>query len=211
MLFLLIGTQNSNGQNYRRQNKSEVFFENIYLGDNLEICLAKGTVQYNPDYNAETVVENDISMLELANNHIVDSYFTNSDVKFDGNNIIKEIVLKFQQDKKGTGKTAKQVFNYMTQYFCQRYQGMKTGTINEDKVDKKYKECEVKFRQTGMTNLWETNRIKISLKSYDNYLLDSYNVHKKFNPESFDAMSYIKWLEIDSKNGKWVELKISVK
>ena len=109
------------------QSKPEVFFENINVGDNLETCLAKGTVQNNPDYNKETLIKNDISMIELANNHIANSYFTNSEVIFDRNNIIKEIVLKFQQDKKGKGKTAKEVFNYMTQYFCQRYQGMKTA------------------------------------------------------------------------------------
>ena len=59
-LFCLVGCQ----------PKPEVLFENIYIGDNLETCLAKGTVQNNPDYNKETVIKNDISMIELANNNI---------------------------------------------------------------------------------------------------------------------------------------------
>ena len=193
------------------QSKPEVFFENINVGDNLETCLAKGTVQNNPDYNKETLIKNDISMIELANNHIANSYFTNSEVIFDKNNIIKEIVLKFQQDKKGKGKTAKEVFNYMTQYFCQRYQGMKTETINEEKEDNQYKELGIKFSQEGMTNIWETNKIKMILKSYDNTLIDRYNVHATLNSEPLSVMNSLKWWDIESKEGKWVELNISVK
>ena len=193
------------------QSKPEVFFENINVGDNLETCLAKGTVQNNPDYNKETLIKNDISMIELANNHIANSYFTNSEVIFDRNNIIKEIVLKFQQDKKGKGKTAKEVFNYMTQYFCQRYQGMKPETINEEKEDNQYKELGIKFSQEGMTNIWETNKIKMILKSYDNTLIDRYNVHATLNSEPFSVMNSLKWWDIESKEGKWVELNISVK
>ena len=193
------------------QSKPEVFFENINVGDNLETCLAKGTVQNNPDYNKVTLFKNDISMIELANNHIANSYFTNSEVIFDRNNIIKEIVLKFQQDKKGKGKTAKEVFNYMTQYFCQRYQGMKTETINEEKEDNQYKELGIKFSQVGMTNIWETNKIKMILKSYDNTLIDRYNVHATLNSEPFSVMNSLKWWDIESKEGKWVELNISVK
>ena len=193
------------------QSKPEVFFENINVGDNPETCLAKGTVQNNPDYNKETLIKNDISMIELANNHIANSYFTNSEVIFDKNNIIKEIVLKFQQDKKGKGKTAKEVFNYMTQYFCQRYQGMKTETINEEKEDNQYKELGIKFSQEGMTNIWETNKIKMILKSYDNTLIDRYNVHATLNSEPLSVMNSLKWWDIESKEGKWVELNISVK
>lgn len=200
-LFCLVGCQ----------PKPEVLFENIYIGDNLETCLAKGTVQNNPDYNKETVIKNDISMIELANNHIADSYFTKSEVIFDGNNIIKEIVLKFQQDKKGKGKTAKEVFNYMTQYFCQRYQGMKTETIDEEKADNQYKEHGVKFSLDGMANIWETSRIKMTLKSYDKTLIDRYNIHKILNSEPFSVMNSLKWWDIESKEGKWVELNISVK
>lgn len=203
-VFILAGCQNVGSQ-----NKPVVLFENIYVGDNLETCLAKGYVQYNPDYNNETLIESDISMIELANNYIASTYFTNSGVVFGKNNIVKEIKLKFQQKK--TGKTAKDVFNYMTQYFCQRYQGMETEILNIEKEDDRYKECRVKFKQEGLVNIWETAKIKIILKSYDNTLMDRYNVHKTFNPESFDALGYLTWLDIDSKEGKWIELNIIVK
>lgn len=193
------------------QAKPEVFFENINIGDNLETCLAKGAIRHNPDYSKETIIKNHISMIELANNNIANSYFSNSDVKFDENNIVKEIKLTFQQDNKGKGKTAKEVFNYMTQYFCQRYQGMKTKVINEEKVDNNYNTYEVIFKEGGMSNIWESNRIKVTLKSYDKTLLNRYNVHKFFNPESFDVLSYITWLDIESKEGKWVELIILLK
>ena len=182
------------------QFKPEVLFENINVGDNLEVCLAKGFVQHNT---------NDENLFELRNNNIANTYFTNSEVKFDEKSTVKEIKLKFHESKKG--KTAKEVFNFMTQYFCQRYQGMKTRTINEDKVDKNYNAYEVKFRKGGISNIWETNRIKITLKSYDNTLLNRYNVHNYYNSESFDALGYLTWLDIDSKEGKWVELNISVK
>ena len=33
------------------QTKPVVLFENINIGDNLETCLANGTIQNNPDYN----------------------------------------------------------------------------------------------------------------------------------------------------------------
>ena len=191
------------------QNKPVVLFEDIYIGDNLETCLAKGTVRYNPDYNTETIIENDISMIELANNYIASSYFTNSEVKFDRKNVVKEIELKFQQKKKG--RTSKEVFGYMTQYFCQYYQGMKTEIIDEEKVYDRYEECTAKFRREGMANIWETNKIKIILKSYDNTLLDRYNVHKALEPDGWDPLGYLIRLDIESKEGKWVELKIIAK
>lgn len=81
--------------NVGSQNKPVVLFENIYVGDNLETCLAKGYVQYNLDYNNETLIESDISMIELVNNYIASTYFTNSGVVFGKNNIVKEIKLKF--------------------------------------------------------------------------------------------------------------------
>ncbi len=193
------------------QSQPEILFEDIIVGDNLEACLAKGTVQYNPDYNKKTTIENDISKIELANNYISDCYFTNSEVKFDKNDIIKEIVLKFQQDKKSTGKTAKEVYNYMTQYFCQRYQNMRTMTINEEIADKNYDKYSVKFMQEGLANIWETDRVKITLKSYDNTLLERNRIYKTLNSEPFSVIDSLKWWDIDSKEGKWVELRIFTK
>ena len=88
---------------------------------------------------------------------------------------------------------------------------MKTETINEEKEDNQYKELGIKFSQEGMTNIWETNKIKMILKSYDNTLIDRYNVHATLNSEPFSVMNSLKWWDIESKEGKWVELNISVK
>ena len=55
-LFCLVGCQ----------PKPEVLFENIYIGDNLETCLAKGTIQNNPDYNVKTLAPKfDYEFLQL--------------------------------------------------------------------------------------------------------------------------------------------------
>ena len=85
------------------------------------------------------------------------------------------------------------------------------GRFYEEKVDNNYNTYEVIFKEGGMSNIWESNRIKVTLKSYDKTLLNRYNVHKFFNPESFDVLSYITWLDIESKEGKWVELIILLK
>ena len=71
MLFFLFG------------NSKEIFFENINVGDDLETCLANGSVQYK---------NNGIS-LELPSSNIATNYFTYNVVKFDQDNIIKEIKL----------------------------------------------------------------------------------------------------------------------
>ena len=169
MLFLLVACQNSNESNDKKSNKAEVFFENIYVGDNLESCLAKGTVQYNTDYKAESSVSEQNYMLELANNNIAISYFPFAGVWFDNDNIVNRIELKFHQiEQTESDKTAKEVFNFMTQYFCQRYQGMKTEIVKE-----KWEKHNLKFKKEGFKNIWETNKVKIILQFYNNLRTDS--------------------------------------
>ena len=189
MLFLLVACQNSNESNDRQSNKAEVFFENIYVGDNLESCLAKGAVQFNTDYKAESSVSEQNSMLELVNNNIAISYFPFAGVWFDNDNIVNRIELKFHQieqtesDKAKSSskifispqeiesdKTAKEVFNFMTQYFCQRYQGLKTERVKENWDLGKNS---LKFRKEGIKNIWETNKVKIILQFYNNLRTDS--------------------------------------
>lgn len=186
--------------------KPEVFFENIYLGDNLETCLAKGTVQNNPDYNVKTLAPKfDNNMFELANNNIANANFTYSGVEFDGNNIVREIYLKYHQ--KETGKTAKEVFNYMTQYFCQRYQGMKTEEVNEEWVTDSYN---LEYQKKGIKNIWETNKLKIILQSYDAIRKDKTSVYGENGQWSL----YLYVREDVARryyDGKWVELNIIAK
>ena len=188
------------------QSKPVVFFENINVGDNLETCLAKGTVQNNPGYNVKTIAPKfDNNMFELANNNIANSNFTYTGVEFDENNIVREIKLKFHQ--KETGKTAKEVFNFMTQYFCQRYQGMKTEEVNEEwETDSD----NLKYQKMGMKNIWETNKLKIILKSYDAIRTDKSSTYD----ENGQWQLYLAVREDIAKiyyNGNWVELNIIAK
>lgn len=189
MLFLIATYQNACGQNYRMFNKPEVFFENIYIGDDLETCLAKGAVQYRHSNNKFKL-----------NNNIVNKYFYYSDVRFDERKIIKEAEMKFHQSK--SVNTAEEVFSLMTQYFCQHYRGMKTEIINEDVVDNKW---DIKYRQEGMRNIWETNNIKI--------ILVSYNIAPDYNYINSKGHGGFNWGADHAKEiqGKWVELNIIAK
>lgn len=191
MLFLIICFQNGYGQNYRKSNKPEVFFENIHIGDNLETCLAKGTVQYR--HNSHKF---------KLNSDIVNQYFYYSNVKFDEKNIIKEAELKFHQPR--SKKTAEEVFNFMTQYFCQRYSGMKTTEINEERLHEDY---DMKCRHEGIKIVWETDKIKIILKSY--YNTPDYTPI----PRSSENEVVFDWGADAAKElkGNWVELNITAK
>ena len=103
------------------QETPETFFENINVGDNIETCMAKGAVRYQNGYD-----------YKLANNYIADTFFSYNNVKFDSQNIINEIKLSIH--RKDDASAAKDLFSFMTQYFCQRYSGMKTAKISEDKT-----------------------------------------------------------------------------
>lgn len=216
ILIHLVACQNGNEPNHRNSNKAEVFFENIYVGDKLESCLAKGAVQFNIDYNAESSVQEQKNMLELANNNVASPYFSFAGVWFDNNNIINRIELKFHQ--KENGKTAKEVFNFMTQYFCQRYQGMKTETVAEEWEH----DADLKFNKEGFKNIWETNKVKIILQFYDNSLIHVYSRIKKdpiihsdenriYRGKHID-FGEIFWSEKAKEHiGYWVEVNILAK
>lgn len=183
ILFCLIGCQ----------THSEVLFENIHVGDNIETCLAQGTI-CNQD--------NEINKYELANSTIANSYFSNSVVTFDRNNIVKEIHLKF--DQQTPNKTAKDVFNYMTQYFCQRYQGLKTEEVDAVQTDK---ESQIKYNQYGIKHIWQTDNIKIVMTSYTNSVAD-----RTYRTDPSGADFYWVWkCAVDNIEGNFVELNISVK
>lgn len=176
------------------QSKPVVLFENIYIGDNLESCLAKGTIQQNTNNNGCTY--------ELANNYIANNYFTYSAVKFNERNIVKDIKLRFHENKEE--KTAKEVFNFMTKYFCQRYQGMKTEKVSELYVPENEK---LKYRKEGLMNIWETNKIKIILMSYYNNRLDKASVYDENGNWSL-ARAVQEDIVKRNYDGNWVELII---
>lgn len=206
MLFFWTGSQNGTGQIFRAQNKPEVLFENIYVGDDLEKCLAKGTIQHNPDYKVGTIAPNQKNMLELANSNIANSYFSYTGVWFDNYNIVKEIELNFHQ--KESGKTAKEVFNFMTQYFCQRYQGMRTETIKEHwTTNDSYK---FKYEKEGIKNIWETNKVRITLQFYSASRIDKSSVYDENGDWSL-ALSVREDIAKRYYDGNWVELEIIAK
>lgn len=206
MLFFLVGCQNSTRQSFKTQKKPEVLFENIYIGDKLETCLANGTVQNNPDYNVNTLAPKfDNDMFELSNSHISNANFTYTGVEFDKNNIVREIRLKYHQIE--GGKTAKEVFNYMTQYFCQRYQGMRTEEVYEDWETDSY---DLKYLKRGMKNIWETNTHKITLTSYNAMRTEQSSCYD----ENGNWSSYLSIREEVARmyyDGNWVEVNIIVK
>lgn len=177
------------------QSQPEVLFENIYIGDTLESCLADGTVCYG---------DNEISSFELANSNIARSYFSNSEVTFDYNNTVKEIRLKFHQET--PHKTAKGVFNDMTQYFCQRYQGMKTEEVDIVQIDK---ESQIKYNQSGIKHTWNTNTVKVAMTSYTNVVVD-----RTYRPNPSASGVDFHWVwewAVDNIEGDFVELIISTK
>lgn len=187
------------------QSHPEVLFENIYIGDTLESCLANGTVQQNPDYDIETLAPNFKNQFELANSSLANSNFSNTGVWFDNNHIVKSIELSFHQ--KESGKTAKDVFNFMTQYFCQRYHGMRTDTVNEQWESDSY---DLKYDKEGVKNIWETDGLRITLLSYDATRVN----HSSVYDENGNWSVYLSIREDIAKryyDGKWVELKIVVK
>ena len=137
---------------------------------------------------------------------MIDDLFNYSEVMFDEDNIIKKIDMNYHQ-KKG-GKTAIEVFNFMSQYFCQRYQGMKTITIDEV-LKKEYAGEIITYSQEGMTNIWETNKIRIALTFYSNTLIDY-----KINYPSYDGQVVYNWTANYAENelrGNFVKLNIIAK
>lgn len=173
------------------QSQPEVLFENINVGDNIQTCLAKGAIQYQNEY-----------AYRLGNQSIANSYFTYNEVKFDENSVVDEISLFFCQ--RNAGKTANDVFSFMTQYFCQRYTQMKTRAFDEEK---KGEDFDGRYWHKGMINSWETENVHIQLKSYTNTLIDY-----QFKPHSGDKVVFA-WDDDAAKEtqGNFVELKISAK
>ena len=234
ILILLVACQNSNEPNHGNSNKAEVFFENIYVGDKLESCLAKGAVQYNTDYKTESSVQEQKNMLELANNDIASSYFPFAGVWFDNDNIVNRIELKFHQIEQTesnkakssseffispqeieSDKTAKEVFNFMTQYFCQRYQGLKTETVTEQW---KLENWGAEFKKEGIKNIWETNKVRIILQFYNNLRIDKepvirpneYGYYYGEQAAALIARDFVR-SAAEKHIGNWVEVNILAK
>ena len=173
------------------QTQPEVFFENINIGDNLETCLAKGVIKYKFDHHYDNG-----KRLALSDN-ITTNYLPYTEVKFDDNNIVKELEFSRHADY----EAVEEAFSFMTQYFCQRYENMATEKIDEVKDEGNY-------RQIGSKNIWETNKIKIILSSYNN-MVDWQAVAR--NAEKPGSNGWIEEQFAKEKQGYWVELIITAK
>lgn len=183
-LFILVGCQ----------LKPEVLFENINVGDNLEVCLSKGAVVQGRRHQE--------NIFELGNNNIASTYFDKSEVKFKDNNEVEEISLEYHYKKKG--KTAQEVFNFMTQYFCQRYTDMRTEKLNET-----WEIHGLSWQKEGMQNIWETNKIRTTLSFYTNKPIYDESEHVG-NPYNYGAQ-IANDLVRKTYAGQWVKLQIVTK
>lgn len=136
--------------------QSEVFFENINVGDNLEKCIAKGLVESTGGATNWNAYEWKLTDSNLNN------YFQRTGVVFDNNNIIKEIELlasDYKENNKGD-VDVKKSFNYILKYFTQRYSGMKVRKVNT----KNSSSC---LYDIGTEYFWETSNLIIQVKLYD--------------------------------------------
>lgn len=185
------------------QRQPEILFENINVGDNIETCLAKGAIQYFYD---------DEYAFKLANDNIATSYFHTNTVKFNEHKIVEEIYC-FYYMKDDKNKSAAEVFSSMTQYFCQRYKGMKTEKVNE----KRYDNNQIEYNFSATTNIWETNKIRVELMFYTQ-TIDSEVYNRYLQPYANEKHDWIisghstsYWLAkstLDEIEGKYVSLTI---
>ena len=106
-------------------------------------------------------------------------------------------------------KTAKEVFNFMTQYFCQRYEGMKTEKIDEKWEDERLER--LAFKKEGIKNIWETNKTKIILESYRNTRIYIPQEGSNYSSTALGTAEYMLNQFANSYIGEWVQLKIIAK
>lgn len=135
----------------------QVFFEKINIGDKLEKCLANGLFQSSGGPHAGTPFE-----WELTDSDIK-TYFQRTGVVFDNNNTIQEIeLLAYNYTNLNTNQNVdvSRSFNYMLQYFSQRYSGMKKGEFNT-KDDTTY--C---LYEVGTEYVWNTPDLTIRVQLF---------------------------------------------
>lgn len=135
------------------QNRKPVFFGAISCGDNLEKCITNGWVQHTGGETAWLSYD-----WKLIDSNIT-SRFPRAGVVFDSRNIIQEIHLISTNLNSGSPKDdTKGAFNYMLQYFCQRYSGMKKKDVYEREGECLY--------NVGTEYYWETPYIHIRLRHF---------------------------------------------
>ena len=171
--------------------QSKVFFDNISVGDNLEKCIAKGLVESTGGPNAGTPFE-----WELTDSNIK-IHFQRTGVVFDNNNIVKEIeLLASDYTNKNNRKSVdvKKSFNYMLQYFSQRYTGMKQRDFKTEGISS----C---LYDVGKEYYWETSNLLIKVQLYNN--IHNEEAHDKQN-RALGDFCMDEWM----RSGKFAKVKI---
>lgn len=172
----------------------QVFFENFNIGDKLEKCLANGLIQSSGGPHAGTPFE-----WELTDPNIK-SYFQRTGVVFDNNNNIKEIELLASKYKYHDGYPNVDVgksFNYMLQYFSQRYSGMEKGEFNtKDDTSCLY--------EVGTEYVWNTSYLTIKVQLY--HTVYNATAHAKKNSSLGDVC-----MDERMRSGAFARVKITKK
>ena len=92
----------------------------------------------------------------------VKSYFPDTGVDFDSNNVVKHVYLLFDERRLNVDDKANRAFNYIFRYFSQRYSGMRT----RDMYEKQNNSC---IYTVGKEYYWDTSLTTISIKYYKKY------------------------------------------
>lgn len=156
----------ANSSNCYAQDTKGTFFGPISCGDNLEKCIQNGWVQHTGGETAWLWYD-----WKLTDSNIT-SHFPRAGVVFDSRNTIQEIhLISTNLNRYAPHDDTEGAFNYMLQYFCQQYKGMKKKDVYE-KID----ECRYK---SGVEYSWSTQFLNIRLRHYtlahnDNACTESY-------------------------------------
>lgn len=137
--------------------QSKVFFSQIYLGDNLEKCIANGLVQSTGGATAWNTHDWELT------DYNIKSYFPRTGVAFDSKNQVKEIELlasNYLHHESKSDVDVKRSFNYILRYFTQQYSGMRQKQINT-------KDTSSCLYNVGTEYVWETSDLIIQVKFYD--------------------------------------------
>lgn len=155
--LLLIGTLSC--------TQPKVFFEKFNIGDKLEECLANGLIESSGGQFEWELTDSDIK-----------TYFQRTGVVFDNNNTIQEIeLLAYNYTNLNTNQNVdvSRSFNYMLQYFSQRYSGMKKGEF-DTKDDTTY--C---LYEVGTEYVWNTPDLTIRVQLFHSVHNAAFHANKE--------------------------------
>lgn len=150
------------------QKQDESLYGNIYLTDNIETCLAKGTVQ-----STRKSIVNPTGFT-LANNSFIGIPFEKSAVKFNNNNNIEYVKLSTKHGYKesNVSDNTESIFNQALQNLCRQYSNMQMYTIDKTIEGDGYIR-----RMQGQGYKWETTNKIIKLEHYTGSIYNTENLN----------------------------------